>query len=252
MKPTKEQWKNAFPEPSVNYRRKVEASLASLPREKEKCYMKINKRFAVPVMALVLVLALGTGLIATGTVTQIFSGSSSRPTYTEVPTEEQLKDDLDFVPSVPSSLSGEYTFEDSVIGKEKGTDDEGNVLTKQKFLATTYSNGTERISLYASPTNDLMTQTSGTVVEQYNGVDLYYDSYTAKYVPVGYEMTEQDLADEAAGTYVFSEGEVEKVETEVVQNLTWISNGVAYDLLATGSPLTQQQLIAMAKEVLDY
>ena len=214
--------------------------------------MKINKRFAVPVMALVLVLALGTGLIATGTVTQIFSGSSSRPTYTEVPTEEQLKDDLDFVPSVPSSLSGEYTFEDSVIGKEKGTDDEGNVLTKQKFLATTYSNGTERISLYASPANDLMTQTSGTVVEQYNGVDLYYDSYTAKYVPVGYEMTEQDLADEAAGTYVFSEGEVEKVETEVVQNLTWISNGVAYDLLATGSPLTQQQLIAMAKEVLDY
>ena len=252
MKPTKEQWQNAFPEPSVNYRRKVEASLASLPQEKEKCFMKLNKRFAVPVVALVLVLALGTGLIATGTVTNIFAGSSSRPTYTEVPTEDQLKDDLDFVPSVPTALGGEYTFESSVIGKEEGTDDEGNVLTKQKFLATTYSNGTERISLYASPANDLLTQTSGTVVEQYNGVDLYYDSYMAKYVPVGYEMTEQDLADEASGTYVFSEGEVEKVETEVVQNLTWISNGVAYDLLATGSPLNQQQLIAMAKEVLDH
>ena len=252
MKPTKEQWQNAFPEPSVNYPRKVEASLASLPQEKEKCFMKFNKRFAVPVMALVLVLALGTGLIATGTVTQIIGGSSARPTYTEVHAEEQLKDDLDFVPSVPSSLGGEYAFEDSVIGKEKGTDDEGNVLTKQKFLATTYSNGTERISLYASPANDLLTQTSGTVVEQYNGVDLYYDSYTAKYVPVGYEMTEQDLADEAAGTYVFSEGEVEEVETEVVQNLTWISDGIAYDLLAMGSPLTQQQLTAMAKEILSH
>lgn len=252
MKPTKEQWQNAFPEPSVNYRRKVEASLASLPREKEKYYMKINKRFAVPVMALILVLALGTGLIATGTVTQIISGSSSRPTYTEVPTEEQLKDDLDFVPSVPSSLGGEYAFEDSVIGKEKGTDDEGNVLTKQKFISTTYSNGTDQVVLGASPANDLLTQTSGTVVEQYNGVDLYYDSYTAKYVPVGYEMTEQDLADEAAGTYVFSEGEVEEVETEVVQNLTWISDGIAYDLLAMGSPLTQQQLTAMAKDILSH
>ena len=65
-------------------------------------------------------------------------------------------------------------------------------------------------------------------------------------------MTEQDLADEAAGTYVFSEGEVEEVETEVVQNLTWISDGIAYDLLAMGSPLTQQQLTAMAKEILSH
>ena len=51
---------------------------------------------------------------------------------------------------------------------------------------------------------------------------------------------------------MFSEGEVEEVETEVVQNLTWISDGIAYDLLAMGSPLTQQQLTAMAKEILSH
>lgn len=251
MKPTKEQWKNAFPEPSENYYRKVEVTLASLSQEKEKCFMKLQKRFAVPVVALVLVLALGTGLIATGTVTQVFSSSSSRSTYTEVPSEDQLRDDLNFVPSVPASLGQEYVFEDGVVGKSKGTDDEGNVLTKEKFLMVSYRKANDEVSLYARPFNDLMSETEGTAVEQYNGVDLYYNSYTAKHVPADYEMTEQDIADEAAGTYVFSYG-TDKVEIEFVQNVLWISDGVAYDLLATGDTLTQQDLVAMAKEVLDH
>ena len=51
---------------------------------------------------------------------------------------------------------------------------------------------------------------------------------------------------------MFSEGEVEEVETEVIQNVLWISDGIAYDLLAMDSPLTQQQLTAMAKEILSH
>ncbi len=251
MKRTKEQWQSAFPEPSANYHRKIEVTLTSLPQEKEKCFMKLNKRFVVPVMAIVLVLALGTGLIATGTISTIVGSSSAKPTYTELPNKDQLEADLEFVPSVPASLGEEYTFEEAVIGKEKGKDDKGNVLTKQKFLHTMYSNGTEEIDVYASPYNSMLNQTEGTVVAQYNGVDLYYSSYTAKRVPVGYEMTEQDLADEAAGKYVFSEGCVEKVETEEVQHLLWISDGVAYDILVVDSSLTKEDLTAMAEEMLD-
>lgn len=250
MKRTQKQWQNAFPEPSMKFHRKVEATLASLPQEKEKCFMKFNKRFAVPVMACILVLALGTGLIATGTVTKMFGGSSTIPAYTEVPTAEQLSEDLDFVPVVPATLGDGYTYEESVIGKEKGTDDNGNVLSKNKFLNSEYKNGTDQLNLYSSPQNDLVTL-GGVVIENYNGIDLHYLSYASKLVPADYELTAQDKADKASGKYEFSYGDVDEVSITEVQQLLWIMNGVSYDILVVDSDLTQADLVAMAKEIID-
>lgn len=249
MSNEKKQWQNTFPDPTEHYHRRVEATLASLPEEKENRMMKMNKRIAVPVMVLLFVFAFGTGLIATGTLDMLIGGSSAEPDYTSVPTAEEMEKDLGFAPTVPTVIAEDYTFEQAVIGKTKGKDEKGNTLLKQKFLSCEYCNGNESLNLYMEEDNSLLEKT-GDLVADCNGTNIYYQKDTYKRLPVGYEMTEQDRKDEAEGTYIFSEGETDHIYTEDVSHVTWVKDGILYDLMATDTTLTGEEMVTAAKMII--
>lgn len=244
------QWMKSFPEPPENFHRKVEATLASLPQEKEKNIMRMKKRFAISVVTLVAVVALGTGLMATGKISSIVGTSGSAPTYTEVPTALQLSEDLDYTPSIPDSFENGYTFENGTIGTQSGLDENGNTLDKHKNFDCLYKNGDDEVSLDVAKWNT-SPEEDGTVVETYNGVDLIYSANTYKNVPDDYELTEQDKADQTSGKYVFSFGCTDQVEITKMQFLTWIQDGITYSLSANDSMLTQADFTAMAKEIIN-
>lgn len=243
------QWQDAFPDPTEHYHRKVEATLASLPGEKENRIMKMNKKIAVPVMALLMIFVFGTGLIATGTLDALLGSSPAEPDYTVVPTAEELEKDLGFASAVPDALAGDYVFEEAVIGKVRGKDENGNTLLKQKFLNCKYSNESDSLVLYIQEDNILLEKT-GELAAECNGTDIYYQQDIYKRLPVGYEMTEQDRLDEANGTYIFSEGETDHVFTEEISHVTWVAEGIFYDLMATDTELTKDQMIAAAEMML--
>lgn len=249
MSNEKKQWQNAFPDPTEHYHRRVEVTLTSLPGEKENRMMKMNKRIAVPVMVLLFVFAFGTGLIATGTLDMLIGGSSAEPDYTSVPTAEEMEKDLGFAPTVPAMIAGDYTFEQAVIGKTKGQDENGNTLLKQKFLNCEYRNGNQSLELYIEEDHVLLKQT-GELVASCNGTDIYYQQDTYKRLPSGYEMTAQDRADEANGTYIFSEGETDRVYTEEVSHVTWVKDGISYDIMAIDTDLAVDDMIFAAKAII--
>lgn len=211
--------------------------------------MKMKKRIAVPVIALLLVFAFGTGLIATGTLDMLIGGSSAEPDYTSVPTVEELEKDLGFVPTVPAVIAEDYTFDRAVIGKTKGKDENGNTLLKQKFLNCEYRNGNQSLELYMEEDHVLLKQT-GELAASCNGTDIYYQRDTYKRLPSDYEMTAQDRADEANGTYIFSEGETDRVYTEEVSHVTWVKDGISYDIMAIDTVLTQEEMISAAKAII--
>lgn len=246
------QWKKAFPEPPQSFHRKVEATLASLPREKEKNIMRIKKRFTIPVIAFVAIVALGTGLLATGKISSMTGSSSSAPTYTQLPTAAALKEDLGFTPAIPQAFANGYVFENGTVGKESGLDENGNVLEKHKSLACLYKNGGAEIYLNTAKAWSVPHEKDegGTVVETYNGIELIYSAHTYKFVPADYEMTAQDQADEASGKYIFGFG-TDEIEIEEVQGLSWVQEGISYHLLAGDSPLIKADLVTMAKEIID-
>lgn len=64
------------------------------------------------------------------------------------------------------------------------------------------------------------------LVENYNGVGLYYYSYMNKIVSDDYKMTEQDKQDEKSGN-------------------------VYYSFLTTDYDLTKDDLVQMAKKIID-
>lgn len=211
--------------------------------------MKLNKKIAVPVVAMLMVFALGTGLIATGTIDTFFSSGGGKVDYTEVPSNEDLEKDLGFIPVIPDTLAEEYSFTEADIGKSTGEDVNGNVLLKQKFISCFYSNGVDELDLYIRENSDLLDE-SGVFAENYEGVDIFYQQNTYKRCPAGYEMTEQDIADQENGTYIFSEGGTEEVYTEVVTHVTWIEDGIRYGIMAVDTDLTKDQLIEAAKAVI--
>ena len=88
-----------------------------------------------------------------------------------------------------------------------------------------------------------------TVVDTYNGINLYYTSYANKCVPADYKLTEQDKQDEASGKYVFSYG-TDKIKISQVQYLDWMQDGIHYSLLAVDSNLAMDELVKMSHQVI--
>ncbi|MDO4542229.1 MAG: hypothetical protein Q4C00_05305 [Bacillota bacterium] len=160
--------------------------------------MRIKKRLAVPVFALLAVLVLGTGLMATGTISSIVGWSSSKPTYTELPTKEQLEKDLSYVPIIPAEFSNGYAFQEATVGTAKGLDDNDNVIDKHKNIYCSYKNGTEEINLHMAKWSYTL-KDDDPVVETYEDIELQYSNDLYKGFPGDYVLTEQDKADEASG-----------------------------------------------------
>jgi hypothetical protein len=248
-------WNSAFPDMPESFKSKVNATLNSLPEKKENYEMKNTKlhvRRSIKkeiIITLVATMVIGTAVFAAGKIHSIYLHSSSIPTYTVMPTAEQVKNDFKFNPKLVDKFDNGYTFADGYAVSNKGADKEDNSVKKTKSLDFTYAKGNDKLEL--SMENGMLDERSNkeTVVDTCNGIDLYYISYANKYVPADYKMTEQDKQDKLSGKYVFSYG-TGKVEISHVQNLDWIQNGIHYTLLAMDSHLSKNELVEMAHQVI--
>jgi hypothetical protein len=251
-------WNNAFPDTPESFKNKVSAALNSLPDKKENDKMgngKIYKKGSIKkkiIVGLVATMVIGTTVFAAGKVSSIISSSSSTPTYTTIPTAEQVKKDLKFNSKLVNKFGNGYTFVNGVIVNNKGTDDKGNFAGKTKSLDFTYAKGNDELSLYME-NGRLGERSKGeTAIANYNGIDLYYYSYTSKFVPADYKMTEQDKKDKLSGKYVFSYGsDSDKEKISQVQYLNWMQGGISYSFLGSDSNVSKDELVKMAQQVIN-
>lgn len=248
----KDLWQMKYPAPTESYHSRVNSTLSSLPVEKEVFHMKLKKRYIVPVMALLVTFCFGTGLIATGTITNWFSSSPEKSTYTEFPSTDTLNNDLGFEAKIVSSFENGYVFHNATVGKEQGKDDNGNTLSHSNFLSVEYRNSSDEIvNLYVSKKHSNDDDSAVKSTERFCDIDLKYGFYEWKMLPSDYVMTDKDKADEKNGKYIFSFGEVDDVEISNVQYVLWVDDGVSYNLMATDSSLTQEEFFTMAKELVE-
>lgn len=249
-------WNNAFPDTPESFKNKVSATLNSLPDKEENDEMenkKISKKGSIKkkiMIALVATMIVGTTVFAAGKITSITSHSSSKPTYTSIPTVEQVKKDLKFNPKLINKFDNGYVFESGHIVNNEGRDENNKAIAKTKSLDFAYKKGNDKISLCIE--NQVLGEESkkDTVVATYNGIDLYYHSYANKFVPGDYKMTEQDKQDKASGKYVFSYGS-DKIEVVQVQSLYWAQDGIHYLFLGMDSKISKDELVKMAQQVIN-
>lgn len=219
--------------------------------QKEGFMMK--KHFSLKTAAIVAaVLCLTTVTVFAATrVSQYFSSSSSKPTYTSFPTQNELQKDLGFVPNSVDAFSNGYTFREAVIGNTSPADADGKKMGDYKFISYTYAFDQEKtVDLYVNQQLPGETTSSKAVKTDYKGVTLSYSLQKYKFVPADYKLTEEDKEAQKSGEIEFSYGS-DTIKNSVVQNVVWTDNGISYDLMASGSDLKQADLTSMAKEIVD-
>lgn len=248
-------WNNTFPDTPESFKNKVSATLNSLPDQKENYEMENRKTCKVGsfkkkiIASLVATMVVGTTVFAAGKIFSITSNSSIIPTYTDIPTIEQVKKDFGFNPKLVKKFYNGYTFKNGHTVNNEGLDEKGNSLEKTKSLDFNYTKGNDSLGLYME--NGMLGEKpkKAAIVDTYNGIELYYHSYANKVVPGDYKMTEQDKQDKLSGKYVFTYGS-DKEKISQVQCLNWMENGINYSFVAIDSNVSQDELVKMAHQII--
>ncbi len=166
--------------------------------------------------------------------------------------EEKLGLEVD---SVETFANG-YSFTGAYVETIKAMDENDNKLYDFKELTLQYEKeGAKDLNLYmhrvldegeTAKTPDL---TRTVTLEDGTEIMVRYDIYTYKFVPVDYEMTEEDRENEARDDYYISEGS-EEVEIQQYSGVVWEKGGVYYHLMGFDVELGGEEMLDMAEEII--
>ena len=209
--------------------------------------MKSKKKMALIAVAATLVMGI-TVFAASGIISQWFSSSSSIPDYKTLPTAEQVIKDIGYEAVTIDEFSNGYKFDNGSIVDNALADETGNVAEKFKSVMFRYEKSGDEV-IFSQDKYNSAVETSGEVIKNVNGIDLYYYSYTNKLVPGNYKMTEEDKKAEESGELVFSYG-MDEVTISEVQSVSWIKDGIHYQLMQIDGKLSADELADMAAEVI--
>ena len=206
----------------------------------------------IAIAAAVMVLLCASALAAV-----VFSGggtlsySSIFPNYFKLPSRQTLLEDIGIETNVVEEFSNGYRFRAGYITHFKENGEDGSEPVLYDGLHCEYRLGRARLDLTidGGPSHGSVEDVETT--EVYGGCELKYCAYLNKFVPDGYQLTEQDLADKESGKYVFSYG-TSKVEIDAVQQLYWKDAGLNYSICVLNSELSETELLQMAREVIDH
>lgn len=245
-------WKSDFPEPPENFHNKLCSTLAQLPDKEEATNMNRKMTLkSVLVFTAVAILALATTVYAAGKIYTV-SHSSNVPTYTQIPTASQAQKVLNASPKLIEKFDNGYAFKAGYVGESSDVDEAGGVLRNYQDLDLRYTNGTETVSLFMKKAGGKKEISQGFTEITYQGIDLQMYAYTSKTVPFDYVKTEQELRDEAAGKLIFGTMGEDTITTSTEQILFWDDGGVSYSLLASDNGITSEEILGMAKELIDF
>lgn len=179
--------------------------------------------------------------------------SDGTPDYVSVPSQETLHHDIGITPKIIEKFSNGYSFKDASIANSEDVDENGNSINFYKELSCDYYNGKNKISLHVFPASSSEISENMEVIDVFNGSEINYKSYTAKIVPNGYGLSEQDKMDEMSGKYVFSYGS-ENIEILRIQCIRWECGGIDYMLMEMNGDdkISKEELAGMAQEMISF
>ena len=152
--------------------------------------------------------------------------------------------------SFPEKFSNGYTFSSAVPEYYETTDNNGNKVGSGSNLSVIYAkDGKESVTLSAEVALDESeTPTDEKVMD--NGTTLRLYKIINKFVPVNYELTEEDKKAQEAGHFNLAYGS-DKIEIQTSYMVEWDIDGQGYSLFKFGDDLSSDELFAMAEEIIN-
>lgn len=216
--------------------------------DKKERYTKMSKTKTI-LIAIAAVMVLGiTALAASGDVMYWNTSSKQGADYTSLPTAEQCLEDVGFEPCLLEKFENGYTFAEGDIEKNTLKDENKNDVGSFGSIAFQYEKDGDTV-IFAQYPYVFDGEVAGEVKYSEDGIDVYYNAFTQKIVPVDYEMTDEDMEAVENSDLVLSYGADEIVVYEV-QGVSWTIDGMQYVLTQLDGALTADDLIEMARELI--
>lgn len=220
--------------------------------EKENVNMKrfMNKPKRVIILGLAICTVLTAGVIGAGKVSGISSHSSRNDDIKHYPSLSELEDVIDYEPKYVEKL-GNYEFDFASPGHSQEYDESDTVVHEYDDISFWYKTDKGILNLSTHPDFSPAQHDLNNEKEiEHNGVKLYYSSIKYKFVPPDYTLTEEDKKLMEAKELEVSYGSQE-VEYRNNQSVVWSENGIKYCIMDMDVEISEEELINMAKQVVD-
>ncbi|MBQ8539909.1 MAG: hypothetical protein IJ435_00385 [Clostridia bacterium] len=227
---------------------KVKGHIQSSENERKVCTMTHKTKIALVAICATLILGI-TAFAASGIVTTWYSSSSHADEFYELPEGEKLYDEIGYKVVLIDTFENGYEFNRGHVVNNRLADDGNNTVEKFKSTTFYYEKDGDRV-IYSQDKFEADMPFDGDMVCSENGVDIYYNTFVNKFVPADYELTEEDKRAEESGELVFSYG-TDTVEIITVQSVSFEKDGIRHSLMQMDGKLIREELVAMAKEIIN-
>ena len=165
--------------------------------------------------------------------------------------QDKAEKELGYEVDLVEQFSNGYCFEKMSVFETNAADENANTLYTFLELNAEYEkDGVSDIDLYADQRpEDTEWSKVPDMTDQCGDITLRYDVVTYKFVPVGYELTEEDKTNLERDDYEISEGS-DEVEMCQYSSVRWDKDGVHYDLMGRDVTLSGEEMFEMAKELI--
>lgn len=195
---------------------------------------------------------LGTvGLASSGIIsyTSAWSWSSGEKDFTKL---GELEAEVGFSVKAIEQFQNGYQFSDMTITNNTGYDENGNAMTHYKGMDFTYKkDGEDSLSLNTEQEINMQadTEQKPDEVKIIEGIEVEYYLSTYKWVPVDYELTEEDKKNMEKDNYFISDGASE-ISENLVSGVSWVQDGIYYHIGNIYGKTEPEILFQMAEELI--
>lgn len=196
-------------------------------------------------------LLLSGGVFAAGRVVSLSSHHWLTDAYRSYGDMGKAQAELGYSADSVEEFSNGYRFDQMFVDDVNGTDADGNVVYTYKNLNIAYEKkGEQPVWLDAGkPVEPPVRTGEPEATRQADGVTIYYDTTTYKFVPPNYELSDEDKANLEKDDFTISYGSSE-VQVQKASDVTWEKDGVHYHLMGFDLNLGAEEMLDMAEEIM--
>ncbi len=210
---------------------------------KERSYMSKKK---IGLIAAAAAMFMGIAVYACSGIF-MWSSHSYGPSYTELPNDTQMIKAIGYAPNFVEIFENGFTFNSATI--EKNNIETENGSQKFESISAEYILSDESINISGYEIK-YIEGLEGEKIAQIDGTEIFYSESIHKSVPSGYVLTEADKIAEANGELMIGYGSSEITERKT-KYLCWIDDGIYYGMLQFDGTLTAEDMVNMAKEIIN-
>ena len=207
-----------------------------------------KKKFVIAVA--VACMAIGTSAFAAGRIASYRSWSNPQNEVSDYSEAILKSDEIGSTLTIPQTFSNGYTFDAANTMGVEGLDDGGNVLVKDtEFTARYTMESMPDINMFISQVYGENDEKYAVSSKMIGDIEVYYNQATYKFVPVDYELTDEDKQNMNNSHFELSCG-TDTVEIMDYTGISFEKDGMYYNMFAWDSDMTADEWYEMAEELL--